>query len=142
MLKKIDHLGIAVQSIDKARTFYEEVLGLTCDKIEEVESQKVKIAIFSIGDTRIELLEPIGADGPVARFLEKKGEGLHHVAYETEDIYGQLAQAKKSGCQLINTEPVQGADNKLIAFFHPKSTHGVLTELCSTKNVAKDGCLD
>ena len=137
MVTKIDHFGIAVHSIDKARRFYEEVLGLVCEKIEEVDSQQVKIAIFAIGETRIELLEPTGPDSPVARFLEKKGEGLHHVAYATDDIDGQLELAEKGGCQLIHNTPIEGADGKLIAFLHPKSTHGVLTELCSTGNVNK-----
>jgi methylmalonyl-CoA/ethylmalonyl-CoA epimerase len=139
MIKKIDHLGIAVQSIAKARHFYEEVLGLVCEKIEEVDSQQVKIAIFAIGETRIELLEPTGPDSPVARFLEQKGEGLHHVAYATDDIDGQLDQAERSGCQLIHNTPIEGADGKLVAFLHPKSTHGVLTEFCSTENVSKAG---
>ena len=137
MIKKIDHLGIAVHSIEKARRFYEETLGLVCEKIEEVNSQKVKIAIFAIGKTRIELLEPTGPDSPVARFLEQKGEGLHHVAYATENIEGQIELAEKSGCQLIHKTPIKGADGKLVAFLHPKSTHGVLTELCSTGNVSK-----
>jgi len=139
MIKKIDHLGIAVQSIDKARRFYEEVLGLVCEKIEEVKSQRVKIAIFTIGETRIELLEPTGPDSSVARFLEKKGEGLHHVAYETDDIDSQLEQAKQSGCQLIHNKPIEGADGQLVAFLHPKSTHGVLTELCCAGNAIKAG---
>jgi methylmalonyl-CoA epimerase len=137
MIKKIDHLGIAVHSIEKTRRFYEETLGLVCEKIEEVDSQKVKIAIFAIGKTRIELLEPTGPDSPVARFLEKKGEGFHHVAYATDDIEGQLELAEKSGCQLIHKIPIKGAGGKLVAFLHPKSTHGVLTELCSTGNVSK-----
>jgi len=137
MVTKIDHLGIAVHSIEKARRFYEEVLGLVCEKIEEVDSQKVRIAIFAINGTRIELLEPTGPDSPVARFLEKKGEGLHHVAYATDNIHGQLELAEKSGCQLIHNTPIEGADGKLVAFLHPKSTHGVLTELCSTGNVSK-----
>jgi methylmalonyl-CoA/ethylmalonyl-CoA epimerase len=142
MIKKMDHLGIAVHSIATARCFYEEVLGLVCEKVEEVDSQQVKIAIFAIGETRIELLEPTGPDSPVARFLEKKGEGLHHVAYATDDIDGQLELAEKSGCQLIHNKPIEGADGKLAAFLHPKSTHGVLTELCSTGNVSKAGNRD
>ena len=109
MLKKIDHLGIAVKSIDQARLFYEEVLGLTCEKVETVESQKVKTAFFSIGETHIELLEPTAADSPIARFLEKKGEGLHHVAYAADDINQQLELAAKKGCQLINEKPITGA---------------------------------
>ncbi len=130
MLKKIDHIGIAVRSIEESLTFYENILGLQCEKIETVESQKVKTAFFSIGDIHIELLEPTAGDSPIAKFLEKKGEGVHHIAYESDDIDNQLKMAKKGGCQLINEEPVVGAGGKKVAFLHPKSTHGVLTEFC------------
>lgn len=133
MLKKIDHLGIAVHSIDEARKLYEEVLGLSCEKIEEVASQKVRTAFFSIGDTHIELLEPTADDSPIAKFLANKGEGIHHIAYATDNITDQLAQAKEAGCKLIHEEPIIGAGNKQVAFLHPKSTLGVLTEFCSTK---------
>jgi len=131
MLKKIDHLGIAVRSIDEARVYYEKTLGLTCEKIEVVEGQKVKTAFFSIGETHIELLEPTSDESPIAKFLEKKGEGLHHVGYYTDDIDGQLNTARDSGCRLINESPVKGAGGKMIAFLHPKSTQGVLTEFCT-----------
>ena len=133
MLKKIDHLGIAVKSIDEACSFFEKTLGLPCEGIEVVESQKVKTAFFSIGETHIELLEPTLDDSPVARYLEKNGEGLHHVAYQTDDMEGQLKLARESGCRLINETPVNGAGGKKVAFLHPKSTLGVLTEFCSKK---------
>jgi len=133
MLKKIDHLGIAVKSIDEARKFFEKTLGLTCEGIETVEAQKVKTAFFSIGETHIELLEPTSGDSAVVKFIEKNGEGLHHVAYQTDDMEGQLKLAAESGCRLINETPVDGAGGKKVAFLHPKSTHGVLTEFCSKK---------
>ena len=133
MVDKIDHLGIAVHSIAQARIFYENVLGLSCERIEEVASQKVRTAFFTIGDTHIELLEPTGSDSPVARFLDKHGEGVHHIGYLSNDIEQELDRARENGIQLINEEPVAGAGGKLIAFLHPKSTHGVLTEICSKK---------
>jgi len=134
MVKKIDHIGIAVHSIDQARIFYEQVLGLHCDRIEEVASQKVRTAFFSLGETHIELLEPMAADSPVARFLETRGEGFHHIAYLSDNVEQQLEQARTAGCTLINEQPVPGAGCKTIAFLHPRSTHGVLTELCETAN--------
>ncbi len=132
MVNKIDHLGIAVHSIAEARVFYENVLGLSCERIEEVESQKVRTAFFTVGDTHIELLEPTGPESPVAKFLDKHGEGIHHIGYLSDDIEQELDQARENGCQLINEEPVAGAGGKRIAFLHPRSTHGVLTEICST----------
>jgi methylmalonyl-CoA/ethylmalonyl-CoA epimerase len=131
MLKKIDHLGIAVNSIDEARQFYENVLGLKCEKIEEVASQKVRTAFFRIGEIHIELLEPTADDSPIAKFLASKGEGIHHVSYKTDDIRGELDKAAEAGCRLIHTEPITGAGGKQVAFLHPKSSHGVLTEFCS-----------
>jgi len=131
MLKKIDHLGIAVHSIKKARNFYENILGLQCEKEEEVSSQKVRTAFFTLGETHIELLEPTADDSPIAVFLAKRGEGLHHVAYKTDDINEQLKEAKANGCKLIHETPFTGAGNKQVAFLHPKSSHGLLTEFCS-----------
>ncbi len=133
MLKKIDHLGIAVKSIDEARTYYEQVLGVACEKTEVVESQKVKTAFFSVGETHIELLEPTSPESPIAKFLENKGPGIHHIAYETDDIDAQLEKARKEGCRLIHETPIEGAGGKKVAFLHPKSSGGVLTEFCSKK---------
>lgn len=130
MIKKIDHLGIAVKSIDEARRFYEEVLGLSCEGVEEVASQKVRTAFFSVGEVHIELLEATADDSPVAKFLEKNGEGIHHIAYGTDDIDSQLAKAREGGCRLVHETPIKGAGGKRVAFLHPKSTFGVLTELC------------
>ena len=134
MLQKIDHLGIAVRSIAEARKFYEEILGLPCEGEETVESQKVKTAFFAVGEIHIELLEPTSEESPIARFLEKNGEGIHHVAYKTDNIEDQIKQAREGGCRLIHETPIEGAGGKLVAFLHPKSTHGVLTEFCSKKS--------
>ncbi|MDP2157094.1 MAG: methylmalonyl-CoA epimerase [Nitrospirota bacterium] len=130
MIQKIDHLGIAVRSIEAARKFYEEVLGLVCEKEEVVASQKVRTAFFTVGNIHIELLEPTSEDSPIAGFLEKKGEGFHHIAYRTDDISGQLGIALEHGCKLIHETPIEGAGGKQVAFLHPKSTLGVLTEFC------------
>lgn len=132
MLTRIDHIGIAVHSLNKARQFYENVLGLACEKTEEVAAQKVRVAFFSLGGVKIELLEATAADSPIARFLEKNGEGVHHLGYATDDLSQQLAIAHEQGCRLLNPTPVAGADGKLVAFLHPKSSFGVLTEFCST----------
>jgi methylmalonyl-CoA epimerase len=132
MVRKIDHIGFAVHSIDRARPFYEKVLGLCCERIEEVPSQKVRTAFFPVGDTHLELLEPMDSDSPVAKFLEKHGEGIHHIGYLTDDLDGELRQAEQNGVQLINAVPVTGAGGKRIAFLHPRSAHGVLTEICET----------
>ena len=130
MITKIDHLGIAVTSIDEAIPYYENVLGLVCEGREEVESQKVRTAFFAAGEVHLELLEPTSPDSPIAKFLEKNGPGIHHIAFATDDITGQLAQAKDGGTRLIHEVPFTGAADKLVAFLHPKSTFGVLTEFC------------
>ncbi len=130
MIKRIDHLGIAVKSIEEARKFYEGVLGLVCEKEEVVASQKVRTAFFSVGEVHIELLEPTSEDSPIAKFLEKKGEGFHHVSYLTGDIDSQLETARQHGCRLIHERPIEGAGGKQVAFLHPGSTLGVLTEFC------------
>lgn len=132
MIQKIDHLGIAVRSLDESVKFYEEALGLTCDHREEVPSQKVRTAFFTVGHTHIELLEPTEVDSPIGKFLAKHGEGIHHVAFSTDDVEAQLSSAKNAGVRLIHEHPVAGAGGKLVAFLHPGSTHGVLTELCTT----------
>ena len=130
MIQQIDHLGIAVKNLEEAIPFYEKSLGLHCHGREEVESQKVKTAFFDCGGVHIELLEPTSPDSPIAKFLEKNGEGIHHIAFRTDDIGGQLGQAAASGVRLIHEQPFEGAAGKLVAFLHPKSTHGVLTEFC------------
>jgi methylmalonyl-CoA/ethylmalonyl-CoA epimerase len=133
MLNKIDHIGIAVHSLEEAIPFYEKAMGLTCERIEEVASQKVKTAFFSLGEVHLELLEPTADDSPIAKFLDSKGPGIHHLAFYTDSVENQLEQAKTAGCKLINETPIDGAGDKLVAFLHPKSTFGVLTEFCSKK---------
>ncbi|AEI13832.1 methylmalonyl-CoA epimerase [Flexistipes sinusarabici DSM 4947] len=128
MLKKIDHIGIAVKSLEEAVRFY-ETLGVSVESYEEVTSQKVKVAFIKLGDSNVELLEPTSEDSPVAKFLEKKGEGIHHLCYEVNDVSESLDIMKKDGMKLINEEPIKGAHGKLVAFVHPKSANGVLTEL-------------
>lgn len=127
---QIDHLGIAVRSIDEASPLYRDVLGLECEGSEEVPDQKVRIVFFCVGEVRIELLEPTADDSPIARFLETRGPGLHHVAYRVDDLPATLAALKSSGVRLIDEVPRDGARGMKIAFAHPKSTGGVLTEFC------------
>jgi methylmalonyl-CoA/ethylmalonyl-CoA epimerase len=133
MITRIDHLGIAVRSIEAALPYYEKALGLKCAHREEVPSQQVRTAFFDVGEVHLELLEPTSPDSPVAKFIEKNGEGVHHVAFATTDITAQLGQAAGSGVRLIHEKPFEGAAGKLVAFLHPKSTFGVLTELCAPK---------
>ncbi len=130
LLKKINHIGIAVSSIEEHAPFYRDVLGLEELGMEEVADQKVKVAMFRIGEARIELLEPTSGDSPIARFIEKKGEGFHHIAYETEDIESTLDFLKSREIGLIDEKPRSGAHGTHIAFLHPKSTGRVLTEIC------------
>ena len=129
----IDHIGIAVKSIEEGRKFYEEVLGLECYKIEEVPDQKVKVAFFMVGEVKIELLEPTTPDSPIAKFLEKKGPGIHHIAYFVDNVNEALMIADARGVQLIDKQSRKGADGMDIGFVHPKSTEGILTEFCSNR---------
>ncbi len=131
MITQIDHVGIAVRSLDDAVPVYEVALGLRCEHREEVPSQRVRTAFFDVGGVHLELLEPTSPDSPIARFLAERGEGIHHLAFRTDAISDQLARAAANGLRLINQQPMEGAAGKLVAFLHPKSTHGVLTELCS-----------
>jgi len=131
MIKRIDHLGIAVSSLSEALPVWEKALGLKCERIEEVPSQKVRTAFFDVGGVHIELLEPMSPDSPIAKAIESRGEGLHHLAFATDDVAEQLKQAKDAGVRLINETPVPGAGGKQVAFLHPKSMKGVLTEFCS-----------
>lgn len=129
-LTHIEHIGIAVKSLEEAIPYYENVLGLKCYKIEEVSDQKVKTAFFRIGETKIELLESTAPEGPVAQFIEKRGEGIHHIAFATRSVKDCLAKAEAEGIRLIDKAPRKGAEGLNIAFLHPKSTMGVLTEFC------------
>lgn len=128
--KKINHIGIAVRNIETSSAFYRDVLGMAFEGTEEVAEQKVRVAFFNVGDSRIELLEPTTPDSPVAKFLESKGEGIHHIAYEVDDLDAALARFKKEGVRLIDESPRDGAHGTRIAFLHPKASGGVLTELC------------
>lgn len=128
MLEKIDHIGIAVKNLDEATAFYKS-MGAEPYHYEEVESQKVKVAFIKIGDSNIELLEPTSDESPIAKFLEKKGEGIHHIAYRVEDVQKSLDKLKADGMKLLNETPMDGAHGMKVAFVHPKSVNGVLTEL-------------
>lgn len=129
MLKKVDHIGIAVTSIDDALVFYRDGLGMELTGTEEVTSQKVRVAFLPVGETNIELLEGMGEESNVSKFVAKNGPGTHHVCFEVDDIEAALASLKEKGVRLINEEPVRGAHGKRVAFIHPKSTGGVLVEL-------------
>lgn len=133
-LNYIEHIGIAVKDLTKAVEYYETVLGLKCYRVEEVSDQKVKTAFFKVGQTKIELLESTSPDGPIGKFIEKKGEGIHHIAFSVRSIEQQLDDASSKGVQLIDAKPRKGAEGLDIAFLHPKSTFGVLTELCEDKS--------
>lgn len=128
-MKKIEHIGIAVQNLEQAIPVYEKLLQTSCYKIEVVESEKVRTAFFKIGETKIELLESMATDGVIAKFIEKKGEGIHHIAFDVEDIDQQMRSLEKD-FTILQEKPKAGADNKIICFLHPKDTHGVLVELC------------
>jgi methylmalonyl-CoA/ethylmalonyl-CoA epimerase len=130
MMKKIEHLGIAVKNLEQSVSLYEKLLGVPCYKTEAVESEGVTTAFFKTGENKIELLEALHENSPIAKFLEKKGEGIHHVAFEVDDIYKEMERLKAQGFQLLNEEPKKGADNKLVCFIHPKTAGGVLVELC------------
>lgn len=126
---KIDHLGIAVRSIEESLTFYRDGLGLEISGTERVEDQEVKVAFLPVGEARIELLEPFAADTPVGRFIAKRGEGLHHISYEVEDLSSKLKELSSRGIRVLDGYPRPGAEGKLVAFLHPASANGVLVEL-------------
>lgn len=130
MLNKIEHIGIAVQSLEQSIPLFEKLLGQRCYKIETVESEKVKTAFFLEGQSKIELVAAESAESPIAKFIEKKGEGMHHIAFDVDDIVVEMERLKSEGFILINDVPKKGADNKLVCFLHPKSTNGILIELC------------
>lgn len=127
---KVEHIGIAVQQLSTSIPLFEKLLSSQCYKIEEVESEKVKTAFFKQGETKIELLESLDENGVIRKFIDKKGEGIHHIAFEVKDIKKEMSRLEKEGFILINTEPKKGADNKWVCFLHPKSTNGILVELC------------
>ena len=132
-MRKIEHIGIAVRNLEESNQLFAKLLGTTHYKIEEVESEGVRTSFFKIGDVKIELLEATRPDSAIAKFIEKKGEGIHHIAFDVDEANSQLKLMQEKGFQLINNEPKDGADNKTIGFLHPKSTNGVLVELCSDR---------
>ncbi len=133
MLKKIEHIGIAVKDLNRSNELFAKLFGKDHYKIEAVESEGVSTSFFMLGETKIELLEAKSDTSAIAKFIEKKGEGIHHIAYEVDDIHAEMERLKSEGFELINQTPKDGADNKLICFLHPKSTNGVLVELCQEK---------
>jgi len=133
LVSKIDHIGIAVNNLDEAIKLYKDVLGLELHGVEVVEEQKVKVAFLPIGDTEIELLESTSPEGPIAKFIETKGQGIQHIAFKVGDVEAALAEMKEKGMRLIDEKPRYGAGGARIAFLHPKSTDGVLIELCERK---------
>jgi methylmalonyl-CoA/ethylmalonyl-CoA epimerase len=136
-MKKIEHLGIAVKDINTTAKIYQDLFQAEAYKEEVVESEGVRTLFFSIGESKIELLQATNPDSPIAKFIEKRGEGIHHIAFEVNDIDSELQRLKSLGYQLIHESPKDGADNKRIAFLHPKSTDGVLIELCEEKGKSK-----
>lgn len=129
-VKRIDHIGIAVNSIDEQIPYYRDVLGLPLESVAVVPDQKVKVAFFKVGEVRLELLEPTDSSSPIARFIEKRGQGIHHLAFGVADLPGRIAEVKRAGIAMIDETPRRGAHDMKIAFLHPKATFGVLTELC------------
>ena len=129
-MKRIEHIGIAVKSFTQSVPLFEKLLNTACYKTEIVDSEKVNTAFFQTGENKIELLESMDPDGVISKFIEKKGEGIHHIAFETEDIESEMQRLRNEGYILLNDTPKKGADNKLVCFLHPKSTNGILIELC------------
>ena len=133
-MKRIEHIGIAVSSLEKSIPLFESLLNTQCYKTETVASENVKTAFLKTGENKIELLESQSEDGVIAKFIGKKGEGIHHIAFEVEDIHAEMERLKVAGFQFLNETPKDGADNKLVCFLHPKSSNGVLVELCQEKS--------
>jgi methylmalonyl-CoA/ethylmalonyl-CoA epimerase len=133
MIKKVEHIGIAVKDIKNSNALFAKLFGKEHYKIEAVESEGVSTSFFMLGETKIELVQATTENSAITKFIEKKGEGIHHIAYEVDDIYKEIERLKKEGFEMINAEPKEGADNKLICFLHPKSTNGVLVELCQER---------
>lgn len=133
-MNKIEHIGIAVKNLEESNKLFASLFGKTHYKVEEVASEGVKTSFFNTGPNKIELLQATNAESPIAKFIEKKGEGIHHIAFAVSDIKSEIERLKKEGFVVLNEEPKKGADNKLVAFLHPKTTNGVLIELCQEIN--------
>lgn len=136
-MMKVEHIGIAVRSLSESVPLFEKLLNTACYKTETVASENVNTAFFQMAETKIELLESLSAQGVISKFIEKKGEGIHHIAFEVEDIEREMNRLKSEGFTVLNEQPKEGADNKLVCFLHPKSTNGVLIELCQDKGLAR-----
>ena len=134
-MDKIEHIGIAVRSLEEAIPVYEKLLNTSCYKQELVENENVNTAFFQTGESKIELLESTSPEGVINRFIERKGEGMHHIAFAVKDIHAEMKRLKENGFQLLNEEPKKGADNKWVCFIHPKNTNGVLIELCQEREI-------
>lgn len=134
MIKKIDHIGIAVKNLEKSKDLYQKLFQIDDFQMDYVESQLVNVASFHIGEVKIELLEPSSSESTIAKYLEKKGEGIHHIAFESSDIESELNRIQNAGFQAIHESPIEGAHEMLVAFLHPKSTNSVLTEICQRKD--------
>lgn len=132
-MRKIEHLGIAVKNLEKSNELFRKLLGVGHFKTEKVEREGVETSFFQVGETKIELLEATREDSPIAKFIERKSEGVHHIAFEVEDIFAEVSRLKTAGFEILNETPKEGADNKLVVFLHPRSTNGVLVELCQEK---------
>ncbi|MFP3357531.1 methylmalonyl-CoA epimerase [Planococcus citreus] len=132
-MKKVDHIGIAVKDLEQVLPYYTETLGCPLMKIEEVEGQKVKVAFIDAGNIKLELLEPMSEDSPIHKFIEKKGEGIHHIAFGVDGIEERMSELRENGVKLLSDEPKPGAGGAMVAFLHPKSSNGVLYELCEKK---------
>lgn len=137
MIKKIEHIGIAVKNLESSNELFKKLFGNAHYKIETVESEGVSTSFFMIGETKIELLQATNENSAIAKFIEKKGEGIHHIAYEVDNIQNEMQRLQNEGFELINKQPKDGADNKQICFLHPKSTNGMLVELCQEKSLAE-----
>ena len=138
-MEKLEHIGIAVKNLEEANKLFARLLGRDHYKIEEVNSEKVKTSFFQVGDVKIELLQASEQGSPIAKFLDKRGEGIHHLAFEVSDLRASIGHYEQQGFQLINPEPKKGADNKMICFLHPRSTSGVLIELCQSRQPEEPG---
>ena len=136
-MKNIEHIGIAVKDLDESNKLFAKLYGKAHYKIETVESEGVKTSFFEVGNSKVELLQALNSDSPIAKFIAKKGEGMHHIAFEVEDIYAEISRLKGEGFEVINETPKKGADNKLVSFLHPKSTNGILIELCQEIKIEK-----
>jgi methylmalonyl-CoA/ethylmalonyl-CoA epimerase len=133
MMRKIEHIGIAVADLEKSNELFTRLLGKEHYKTESVEGEGVDTSFFQVGDTKVELLQASRPDSPIAKYLEKKSEGVHHIAFDVEDIHSEVKRLKEAGFEILNETPKQGADNKIVVFLHPRSTNGVLVELCQEK---------